>query len=237
MPPGAGGTLLTRYLNIALNLLSVVLLAAGAALAVAIFVPQLWMPAPTMEEGSPQMSQVSGISGGDGGPSGGDSSGAEPAPAAPAGPENPERSTAGPEDKTLAVTIPGMRRVEDDRVPSTTGSNERALRRNVAIHLKGTGYPWQEEANVYLAGHRIGFPRTESFLGFYDLHRLERGDEIHLTDSEGKDYTYRVYRQEVVRPTNTTVTEPVEGRNILTLQTCTLPDYTQRLIVQAEKVA
>jgi sortase A len=30
------------------------------------------------------------------------------------------------------------------------------------------------------------------------------------------------------------VTRPVAGRNIVTLQTCTLPDYSQRLIVQAE---
>jgi sortase A len=32
------------------------------------------------------------------------------------------------------------------------------------------------------------------------------------------------------------VTDPVAGKNILTLQTCTLPDYSQRLIVQAELV-
>jgi sortase A len=32
------------------------------------------------------------------------------------------------------------------------------------------------------------------------------------------------------------VTRPLEGRNVLTLQTCTLPDYSRRLIVQAEKV-
>jgi sortase A len=27
---------------------------------------------------------------------------------------------------------------------------------------------------------------------------------------------------------------PVEGKNIVSLQTCTLPDYTLRLIVRAE---
>lgn len=231
-----------------MNLLSVVLLVAGVALAASIFVPQLWMPSPTLEEGSPQIGQVSGTGGpdrqnaGDETADGGSSPGTEPAPVAPAAPESPEnpqpqKSAGGPADKTLSVTIPEMRRIEDDPVPSTTGDDERALRRNAAIHLTGTGFPWQEEANVYLAGHRIGFPGTESFLGFYDLHRLEEGDEIHVTDSEGTEYTYEVYRQEVVRPTNTTVTEPIAGRNILTLQTCTLPDYTQRLIVQAEKVA
>ena len=32
------------------------------------------------------------------------------------------------------------------------------------------------------------------------------------------------------------VTRPLKGKNILTLQTCTLPDYSRRLIIQAEKV-
>lgn len=234
---------MSRPLNIVLNLLSVLLVAAGAVLAVAIFVPQFWMPSPTLEEGSPEMSQLSDTAEErDGSRAGGDPEAIDRAAVAPEAPEEssaqaPREEAGGPDDKTLTVSIPGMSRVEDDTVPSATGGNERALKQNVAIHLKGTGYPWQREANVYLAGHRIGFPRTDSFLGFYDLNKLDKGDKIYVTDADGEDYTYRVYRQEVVRPTNTTVTEPVEGRNILTLQTCTLPDYTQRLIVQAEKVA
>ncbi len=39
-----------------------------------------------------------------------------------------------------------------------------------------------------------------------------------------------------VEPTDLFVTEPLEGRNIVTLQTCTLPDYARRLVVQAELV-
>jgi sortase A len=30
------------------------------------------------------------------------------------------------------------------------------------------------------------------------------------------------------------VTEPLEGRNIVSLQSCTLPDYSERVIVRAE---
>ena len=41
----------------------------------------------------------------------------------------------------------------------------------------------------------------------------------------------------MVGPTQVSVTRPLEGRNIVTLQTCTLPDYSRRLIVQAERVA
>ena len=38
----------------------------------------------------------------------------------------------------------------------------------------------------------------------------------------------------VVNPDASYVTEPVPGKSVVTLQTCTLPDYEQRLIVQAE---
>jgi sortase A len=145
-------------------------------------------------------------------------------------------TAGGPEDKTLEITIPKMRQIEGDTVPDTTGDDERALKENAAIHLKGTGFPWQQEANVYLAGHRLGYPTTDSFLAFYDLNKLKKGDKAFVTDSEGTKYTYEVFKEFVVEPSDLYVTEPVPGRNILTLQTCTLPDYSNRLIVQAELV-
>ena len=48
-----------------------------------------------------------------------------------------------------------MDSIEDDAVPDAAGGDEEALGENAAIHLKGTGFPWQEETNVYLAGHRL----------------------------------------------------------------------------------
>ncbi len=32
------------------------------------------------------------------------------------------------------------------------------------------------------------------------------------------------------------MTEPVPGKSVVSLQTCTLPDYSQRYVVQAELV-
>ena len=142
----------------------------------------------------------------------------------------------GPEDESLKVTIPAMSRIRNASVPYADGTNEAAFKRYAGVHLRGTGHPWDEEANVYIAGHRLGFPGTDSFLAFWDLNRLENGDKIFLTDADGKRYVYKVFREFVVEPTRVSVTRPLEGRNIVTLQTCTLPDYSDRLIVQAEKV-
>ncbi len=142
----------------------------------------------------------------------------------------------GPEDKTLKLTVPAMDRIEDDVIPTTTGDDEEALKTHAAIHLEGTGFPWQQEANVYIAGHRLGYPNTESFLTFWDLDNVKKGDKIYITDSEGTEYTYEVFKEVTVSPTDLSVTDTIPGKNIVTLQTCTLPDYSQRLIVQAELI-
>lgn len=143
----------------------------------------------------------------------------------------------GPKDKTLEVTVQGMSQVRDATIPFADGGNMAAFKKNAAVHLRGTGHPWSREANVYIAGHRLGYPGTDSFLAFWDLNGIEKGDRIFVTDADGKRYVYRVFRDFIVPPSQVSVTEPIEGRNILTLQTCTLPDYSRRLIVQAEKVA
>jgi len=148
---------------------------------------------------------------------------------------NEENTTStGPSDKTLQLTVPAMARIENDKVPYTAGTDEEALKTNAAVHLKGTGFPWDNEANVYIAGHRLGYPNTESWLTFWDLSNVVGGDKIYVTDANGTKYTYNVFKTFVVSPSNTHVTDTLPGKNILTLQSCTLPDYSERLIVQAE---
>jgi sortase A len=146
------------------------------------------------------------------------------------------QGSPGRQDKTLELTIPKLVRIRHDTVPDASAADEGALRRSAAIHLRGTGFPWQRGANVYLAGHRLGYPRTESFLAFWDLDELEEGDEVLISDATGAKYTYRVFNKFVVSPEASWVTKPVPSKNILTLQTCTLPDYKDRLIVRAELV-
>ncbi len=82
----------------------------------------------------------------------------------------------------------------------------------------------------------MGYFGTDSFLVFFRLNELERGDEITLRDSFGREYTYRVTEQLVVGPEEVRVADPVPGKSIVSLQTCTLPDYSDRLIVRGEMV-
>jgi len=141
-----------------------------------------------------------------------------------------------PADETLTLTVPSMERIKDAPVPDTFGDDEEALKNYVGIHLEGTGFPWQNQANVYIAGHRLGYPNTPSFLAFWDIDNVSEGDQIFVEDAAGRKYTYKVFRTMEVEPNDLFVTEPVDGKNILTLQSCTLPDYARRLIVQAELV-
>ena len=141
-----------------------------------------------------------------------------------------------PRDKTLRVTVPKMNQVHNSTIPYAGGTDENAFRNHAGVHLLGTGFPWQRQANVYIAGHRLGYVGTPSFLAFWDLNRLEIGDKIFVTDSIGRRYVYKVSKDFIVDPTDVSVTQPLKGKNIVTLQTCTLPDYSRRLIVQAERV-
>ncbi len=138
-----------------------------------------------------------------------------------------------PSNSRMTLTVPEMRRV--DRIPVYTGvASDKGALHDGALHVRGTGWPWREEANVYIAGHRMGFPGTKSYLVFWDLNALEDGDKVILTDAEGTTYTYSVFKRFIVNPDAFYVTRPVPGKSVVTLQTCTLPDYNQRLIVQAE---
>lgn len=200
----------TRSKNILSWVLSLVMIAAGAALIASFFLANSLSSTATNSENSGSFN-VPKL-------------------------ENPdEGTTTGPEDKTLRLTIPAMARIDDDEIPSSEATEEQ-LKNYAAVHLAGTGHPWEREANVYVAGHRLGYPNTESFLTFWDLNALEKGDKVFVTDANGTKYTYEVFKEFTVSPTDLSVTEPIPNKNILTLQSCTLPDYSQRLIVQAELV-
>ena len=143
---------------------------------------------------------------------------------------------ATPKSEKLKLTIPTMKRVRDLPVYDGAAGDRHKLAAG-ALHLRDTDFPWQEEANVYIAGHRLGYPRTKSWLVFWNLDKLSRGDRVRLEDAQGRKYVYEVFDKMVVGPEDVSVKEPIEGKNIVTLQTCTLPDYKDRLVVRAELIS
>jgi len=122
-------------------------------------------------------------------------------------------------------------------VPVIDSATEEALEQGV-IHLPQTPMPWEEreQKNVYIAGHRLGFPNTGSRLVFYNLDKLSRNDPVILRDRSGAVYEYRVSEVFVVDPNADWAVDPVRDRDMLTLQTCTMPDFENRLIVRADRV-
>lgn len=181
-----------------------------------------------------------GQSGGQGG--GQDQAQKQETPDKQVAPEQGEKEDSGekqtavepPSDDMMKLTVPKMAEIKDDEIPTGLGTDETLFHDYAGVHIKHTGFPWEEEANVYIAGHRLGFPGTDSHLAFWDLNKLENGDEIYITDSEGRKYTYVVFKKVIATPENLGVLAPLEGKNIVTLQTCTLPDYVNRLIVRGE---
>ncbi|MDP9455169.1 MAG: sortase [Actinomycetota bacterium] len=154
-----------------------------------------------------------------------------------------------PEDPTMYLTVPKLgvygHTVRND-------SSEDALAQG-AIKVPGTGFPWEEKStNTYIAGHRIGWPGTESDYQFYNLPLMQQGDEVILEDSEGRVYKYQVTEMFAVSPSESYVMDAIPGRDVISLQTCTeTPDdwwtigpslyeggpESGRLVVRADRVA
>jgi sortase A len=122
--------------------------------------------------------------------------------------------------------------------PVFNSDSQWALDNGIA-HVPETSLPWSNtpQRNVYLAGHRFGWPGTGSHLVFYNLDELGGGDKVVLRDREGRRYTYRVSEVFIAEPEDSWVMGQVRDRDMVTLQTCTpIPIFDKRLIVRADRV-
>jgi sortase A len=146
-----------------------------------------------------------------------------------------------PADTTMYLTIPAIGLYD---IPVLEGTSEAILSQGVG-HVPGTGFPWVDGSNTYIAGHRLGYPGTVSDRVFYSLPNLVAGDEVILEDSLGQSYTYQVSEILEVAPTDLSVTAPT-GEDIVSLQTCIEnygdywtegPNWLARYIVRAERVS
>ena len=120
-------------------------------------------------------------------------------------------------------------------VPVYDSIDDQALAHGVG-RLPGSSKPSDgTPSNVYIVGHRLGYRGTNSHVVFYRLADLKPGDQIIVKDRGGTEYKYRVTELFKVRPQDTWVTGKLPNKNLLTLQSCSLPDLENRLIVRAEK--
>ena len=136
---------------------------------------------------------------------------------------------------TMTLTVPKLD-LKDVAVP--TGSTQDELDREGIIHLEGTGVPWQEGSNTFIVGHALGFMWTRVPYVFYELDKMEPGDEIIVEDPTGEEYVFQVYDRMTVRPADYWVTYPEDGRTIISLQTCTpTPTFENRLVVRGQLIS
>ncbi len=130
-----------------------------------------------------------------------------------------------------------MRSLEVYNAPVFDSNGELALSNGIG-HMPGTSLPWTNapQRNVYLSGHRLGWPGTGSHLVFYRLNDLRNGDEILLRSRDGTGYRYRVREMFTASPADAWVTGQVRNRDMVTLQTCVGPNWQRRLIIRADRV-
>ena len=143
------------------------------------------------------------------------------------------QAVAAPSSSSLSLTVPKMGRYNDP----VANSVDPGVLANGAGKLPASGFPWQSGANTYIAGHVYGYEGTGSWQQFANLPSMTYGDLIYLTDADGNAYTYAVSEILQVSPYDLWVTAPVAGRTMVTLQTCTGPGWSQRLIVRGELVS
>ena len=118
-----------------------------------------------------------------------------------------------------------------DPVVVVEGVTDEALRTGPGRY-PGTAYPGQP-GNFAVAGHRTTYGQP-----FWALDELQEGDEIRVTDREGRTWVYDFVDAVVVTPDEVDVLRSDvlgAGESVLTLTTCH-PRWSQRerLVVHAE---
>ena len=132
--------------------------------------------------------------------------------------EEERRATAVPDDPTLFLTVPKLGIYGH----TVRNENSEAALDLGAIKVPKSGFPWQkEDTNTYIACHRIGWPGTESYNQCLNLPAMQMGDEIFLQDTLGRVYQYRISELRAVSPSDSWITNPVAGQDVVSLQTCT----------------
>lgn len=146
------------------------------------------------------------------------------------------RAFARKEEKTYSCEYQEMGRLEIPKIevdlPIYEGTGEEILKRGIG-HLEGTSpLDGGQNSHCVLAGHR-GLPSVKML---EDLGEVTTGDIFYI-EVIGKKIKYRVCQIQVVRPERPKGLEIQEGRELVSLVTCTPYGInTHRLIVTGERM-
>lgn len=111
--------------------------------------------------------------------------------------------------------------------------NEGIIQNGVG-HLPGTSLPIGGSSTHCVLSTHSGLPKAKLFT---DLHKLDEGDEFILSVL-GENLYYRVVMIKIVLPTQTSDLKVVDGKDYVTLTTCTPYGInTHRLLVRGERVS
>lgn len=111
--------------------------------------------------------------------------------------------------------------------------NEGIIQNGVG-HLPGTSLPIGGSSTHCVLSTHSGLPKAKLFT---DLHKLDEGDEFILSVL-GENLYYRVVMIKIVLPTQTSELKVVDGKDYVTLTTCTPYGInTHRLLVRGERVS
>lgn len=133
------------------------------------------------------------------------------------------------EEHTIGVvTIPKI----NVRLPIFDETLPALLEKGASL-LDGTSYPTGGESTHSVLTSHSGLTQAKLFT---DLEKLEEGDEFYV-EVNGRTLAYRVEQIKVVLPTETDDVKVIEGKDLLTLITCTpYMINSHRLLVRGHRI-
>jgi LPXTG-site transpeptidase (sortase) family protein len=144
-----------------------------------------------------------------------------------------------PQDPNFDIIIPKIglnEKIIDNVNPNSENAIETALHTGVG-RAQGTAYP-NQDGNMYLFAHSsISALSIDRYNAVFTLLRdMSNGDYVYIF-YKGQQYTYQVYKEQIVNPQNTSAITFASPFPEITLQTCDPPGFDiNRLLIYAKRV-
>ena len=124
----------------------------------------------------------------------------------------------------------------DIQAPIAMGTDTDTLNRFAGV-FEEYDLPGTPGGNTAIASHSSRYDYFCSYCYFQNIGNLKPGDEVDLLWRDGNTYRYQVYDVKLNQsPEDMTPFERVDGKEILTLQTCTDGVHGTRTFVHCERM-